>query len=154
MVVFFGRLLLASETNHDDDDVFCKRKPDYMNLPSVQAAIHARPTAWHMCSPVVNYRFVRRRRRRRRRATARRCSYADVLSSVLPSYAYLITQKADILVYSGDVDGIGECAARTDRQSPLAVRGAGHEVPFTQPKRARAHAWYAELSDHAPSRPA
>lgn len=60
----------------------------YMNLPEVQNAMHARPTEWTQCSSVVDY------------------SYEDLLSSMLPTYEYLIKAGLELVVFSGDVDAI------------------------------------------------
>jgi len=62
----------------------------YLNTPAVIQAIHAAklPYQWTDCSPRVNY------------------SRADLLSSMLPVYQFLLKQGLKILVYSGDVDGI------------------------------------------------
>ena len=67
----------------------------YLNTPAVQSAIHVVPSlvpggSWVGCSNLVNY------------------SYADLLSSMLPTYAYLLQNfpSGRYLVFSGDVDGI------------------------------------------------
>jgi len=64
----------------------------YMNRKDVQEAIHARTDLgypWATCSPFLNY------------------SRADLLSSMLPIYESMVYEhKIDIMVYSGDVDGI------------------------------------------------
>jgi serine carboxypeptidase-like clade 2 len=63
----------------------------YMNRPDVQAAIHANASIkWTDCSSVVNY------------------SRFDLLSSMLPTYSYLLTNAPDarFWVYSGNVDAI------------------------------------------------
>jgi len=62
---------------------------NYMNIADVQKAIHAIPTNWQECSNVVNY------------------NYNDIESSVIPIYWNLLNNtNLNILVYSGDVDGI------------------------------------------------
>ncbi|KAG1653581.1 hypothetical protein FOA52_008028, partial [Chlamydomonas sp. UWO 241] len=61
----------------------------YLNLPEVQAALHALPRKWVDCSRYVQY------------------SREDLLSSMLPVYRELLANAGlRILVYSGDVDGI------------------------------------------------
>eukprot|EP01089_Gocevia_fonbrunei_P012940 TRINITY_DN3189_c0_g1_i4.p1 TRINITY_DN3189_c0_g1~~TRINITY_DN3189_c0_g1_i4.p1 ORF type:complete len:469 (-),score=81.07 TRINITY_DN3189_c0_g1_i4:34-1440(-) len=122
---------------------------NYLNIPAVQTAIHARPTKWSECSDVVNY------------------NYEDIASSVIPIYWDLLNNtKLNILVYSGDVDGIVPTAGsviwtqglgRTvkeawrpwmdergqvggfvevyDRFTFATVRGAGHMVPYYHPQR-------------------
>jgi serine carboxypeptidase-like clade 2 len=125
---------------------------DYLNLPAVQAAIHANISyPYYGCSPFVNY------------------SYADVLASEIPVYQKLLAAQPplQILVFSGDVDGIVPTAGTRawlskyfggDVVKPwrpwfdttgqtggyvtvyegltfATVRGAGHMVPGTQPQR-------------------
>lgn len=67
----------------------------YLNRADVQQAIHVVPNlvpggSWVGCSNIVNY------------------SYSDLLSSMIPTYQYLVTTfpKGRYWVYSGDVDGI------------------------------------------------
>ncbi|GMH85446.1 hypothetical protein TrST_g499 [Triparma strigata] len=122
---------------------------DYMNMPEVQAAMHARPTKWTQCSSVVDY------------------SYEDLLSSMLPTYTSLIGAGLELVVFSGDVDAIvpvtgtlnwlaeldldivtpwapwtdssgqvGGYKTKYDGLTFLTVRDAGHMVPYCQPSRA------------------
>lgn len=133
----------------------------YLNLPQVQAALHANQSAaakrampyeWEGCSSVVRY------------------SHHDLMTSVIPVYEDLLaTKKYDILVYSGDVDGIvpvtgtrrwvadlglperhawrpwvtmddeqvGGYIVQYEGLTFATVRDAGHMVPYTQPHRMR-----------------
>jgi len=62
---------------------------NYLNQADVKSAIHASPTIeWVGCSSVVNY------------------SYTDLLASMLPVYQFLLKTDIQMIVYSGDVDGI------------------------------------------------
>jgi len=73
----------------DPDPCVDTHMQQYLNIPSVQQAIHAQPTAWVDCSSIVNY------------------SRSDLLSSMIPVYQWLLTNSnIRMLVYSGDVDGI------------------------------------------------
>ncbi|KAL6140473.1 hypothetical protein ACLB2K_058774 [Fragaria x ananassa] len=118
----------------------------YLNLPEVQAALHARPTRWSACGHV---------------------GWTDSPDTVLPIIQELIASGIRLWVYSGDVDSV--VAVTTTRlaintmnlktttpfrpwySSPgevggyvimyeglvfATVRGAGHEVPSYQPGRA------------------
>ena len=61
----------------------------YLNNAAVKAAIHANASiTWSGCSSVVNY------------------SRFDLLTSMLPTYEFLIQQGLRIMVFSGDVDAI------------------------------------------------
>lgn len=69
----------------------------YLNRADVQAALHVMPAtipggSWVGCSSLVNY------------------SYSDLLASMLPTYQYLLANwpQGRYLVFSGDMDGIGE----------------------------------------------
>jgi len=139
----------------DPDPCVSIHLQEYMNIPAVQQALHAQPTAWLGCSEILNY------------------SYQDLLTSVIPVYQMLLTNaNLRILVYSGDVDGIVpitgtrawmatfgfsiDAAWRPWIDSGLqtggytvhygysgskngltfaSVRDAGHMVPWTQPGR-------------------
>lgn len=129
----------------------------YLNLPGVQAALHANvsggiPYRWTDCSNHLRY------------------SYSDVLGSVLPIYAELLdlpdARRPRLLIYSGDTDAIvpvtgsrawigalerpvtapwrpyyvgrqvGGYVTVYDKLTFATVRGAGHMVPYTQPARA------------------
>ena len=59
--------------------------------------------------------------------------YKDVLSSVIPTYRYLLSKKAKMLVYSGDVDAIVPYAG-----SAAWVVGLG------LPVREKWRAWHVE----------
>lgn len=79
----------------DYDPCIDSKVATFLNRPDVQRAIHVNPStipggSWTGCSNVVNY------------------SYDDLLSSMLPVYEYLLTNKPDgrYLVFSGDHDGI------------------------------------------------
>jgi len=118
----------------------------YLNLPEVQAALHARPTQWSACGNV---------------------GYTDRARTVLPIIQDLIASGIRVWIYSGDVDSV--VAVTTTRyaintlnlktKTPFrawyssdgevggyvivydglvfaTVRGAGHEVPSYQPERA------------------
>lgn len=126
----------------------------YLNLPAVQAALHANqtrklPGIWMDCSSAIQY------------------SREDLLSSMIPIYEKLLETDLKILVYSGDVDGIvpvvgsrrwvaslkrpvvqswrawmsedgqvGGHIVEYDKLTLMTVRNAGHMVPYTQPLRA------------------
>lgn len=121
----------------------------YLNTPSVKAAIHANASiTWTGCSNIVNY------------------SRFDLLSSMLPTYEFLIAAGLRIWVYSGDVDAIvptvgtrswlealpltqtaalhpwmvnGQVGGWTTEFNELTfatVRNAGHFVPELQGERA------------------
>jgi serine carboxypeptidase-like clade 2 len=122
---------------------------DYLNIPSVQAAIHANATKhWVQCGG-VSY------------------SRKDLLTSMLPVYQALFKTNLRMLVYSGDVDAIvpytgtrewiaslnmtieepwrpwtgtsgqvGGYVTVFERLTFATVRRAGHMVPWTQPQRA------------------
>ncbi|KAF6252042.1 peptidase S10, serine carboxypeptidase [Scenedesmus sp. NREL 46B-D3] len=126
----------------------------YLNLPEVQAALHANqtrklPWRWSDCSGMVSY------------------SREDLLSSMLPTYKNLLGTGLKVWVFSGDVDGIvpvlgsrrwvaslglptlkpwrpwhsssGQVGGwRVDYQNLTfaTVRNAGHMVPYVQPERA------------------
>lgn len=125
--------------------------PEYLNRLDVQTAIHANTSLgykWSACSPRVNY------------------SRFDLLSSMLPTYEYLLKSGIEILVYSGDVDAIvptpgtrawlkkldltitkawapwtlnGQTGGFWQQYDGLrftTVRNAGHQVPQYQPSRA------------------
>lgn len=130
---------------------------DYLNNPSVQAAIHAPSMTWHTCSDYVSDNY----------------DQDSILSSVIPRYQEMLQYQQSnpnfkILVYSGDVDGILPFTGTrrwvntlmkgqdsTDHIQWLVnnqtggwvrsyanggfvfttVRGAGHMVPSTQPDR-------------------
>lgn len=58
----------------------------YLNRFDVQQALHVKTTKWMLCSDSLNY------------------SESDVLSSVMPTYDYLLHQtNVSILIFSGDV---------------------------------------------------
>jgi len=81
-----GRL---GDQEPDMDPCVDDHMTDYLNMPSVQQAIHALPTVWQDCSSKVDY------------------SRDDLLSSMIPIYQWLLTNSnIRMLVYSGDVDGI------------------------------------------------
>ncbi|KAG2431440.1 hypothetical protein HXX76_009455 [Chlamydomonas incerta] len=126
----------------------------YLNLPEVQAALHANQTVklpwrWTDCTRSIVY------------------SREDLLASMLPTYQKLLTAGLRMLVFSGDVDGIVPvvgtrrwvASLRLKEKSPwrpwtaggqvggyvveyaqgltfATVRGAGHMVPYVQPARA------------------
>lgn len=128
----------------------------YLNLASVQTAIHARPTKWSECNMQINSDYSR----------------ADFLASMLPVHKYLLEHNIRIMIFSGDVDAVvpthgsrnwiaaleeagtihktktwapwtdsttqvGGYVVRYGPQFTFAtVRGAGHMVPATQPLRA------------------
>nr|XP_011468696.1 PREDICTED: serine carboxypeptidase-like 40 [Fragaria vesca subsp. vesca] len=58
----------------------------YLNLPEVQAALHARPTQWSACSDVIGW--------------------TDSPVTVLPIIQELIATGIRLWVYSGDVDSV------------------------------------------------
>jgi serine carboxypeptidase-like clade 2 len=73
----------------DPDPCIDDHVTEYLNQPSVQSAIHAKPMKWSECSNAINY------------------SRDDLLASMFPVYQWLFNNsKIRILVYSGDVDGI------------------------------------------------
>eukprot|EP01135_Chromosphaera_perkinsii_P010234 Nk52_evm7s2062 gene=Nk52_evmTU7s2062 len=146
----FAAELLAKEY----DPCLEKETATYLNLPEVQAAIHAKVQKWNQCN--VNKEWV--------------YSREDLLASMLPVYKQLLEYekktKLRMLVYSGDVDGVcpttgtkmwlhklglpvakpwrpwhvsKEVAGYVVEYEGLTfatVRDAGHMVPTTQPKRA------------------
>lgn len=82
----------------------------YLNRADVQAALHVIPStipggSWVGCSSVVNY------------------SYQDLLSSMLPTYEYLLANwpQGRYLVFSGDMDGIGELREPPDDRRLLML---------------------------------
>merc|ERR1712228_1102761 len=123
---------------------------DYLNLDSVQQALHVKPTEWQMCSdevwnawPETDY------------DTKVEAYYAEIIDK------YLVNKQLKLAVYSGDDDSV--CGIQgtqywldrwqyavnddvdweqwEDEQSTIAlhflsVRTAGHMVPTTQPSRA------------------
>ncbi|WIA18548.1 hypothetical protein OEZ85_009991 [Tetradesmus obliquus] len=126
----------------------------YLNLPEVQAALHANqtrklPWRWADCTSQISY------------------SRDDLLSSMLPTYRNLLGEGLKMWVFSGDVDGIvpvlgsrrwvavlglptvkpwrpwysssGQVGGwRVDYRNLTfaTVRNAGHMVPYVQPERA------------------
>ncbi|KAL5547520.1 hypothetical protein UlMin_002751 [Ulmus minor] len=125
----------------------------YYNRPDVQKAMHANtsgiiPYKWTACSDVLIK------------------NWKDSENSVLPTYKYLIAAGLRIWVFSGDTDSVvpvtatrfslshlnltiktswypwysqGQVGGWTEVYNGLTfatVRGAGHEVPLFQPKRA------------------
>jgi serine carboxypeptidase-like clade 2 len=121
----------------------------YLNDPQVKSLIHANASiVWTGCSDIVDY------------------SRFDLLSSMLPTYQFLISQGLRISVYSGDVDAIvptvgtrewinalgvnevvpirawtvnGQVGGWTTQYKELnftTIRNAGHFVPEMQGERA------------------
>ncbi|KAL9260785.1 Serine carboxypeptidase 1-like protein [Drosera capensis] len=120
---------------------------NYLNLPEVQAALHAEPTNWSTCS---NY------------------NWTDSADSVLPLITSLMANNMRVWIYSGDVDSVvpvtstrysldtlklpvttawypwylnsqvGGYVLGYENLTFATVRGAGHEVPTFQPERALA----------------
>lgn len=127
----------------------------YLNLPAVQAAIHANQTVklhyrWTDCTSRIQY------------------SRSDLFSSMLPVYQKLLGRGLKMLIYSGDVDGIVPVVGTRRWVAGLglkeelswrawesnrgqvggyvvhyeggmvfsSVRNAGHMVPYTQAERA------------------
>ncbi|KAH7365080.1 hypothetical protein KP509_18G008000 [Ceratopteris richardii] len=120
----------------------------YLNLPSVQAALHiSSPRSWVGCSSVV----------------FRNYSKSDMVNSMIPVYQELLKENLRIWIYSGDTDGVvstlgtrrwikelnltvqtpwyawdynnqvGGWTQEYDGLTFVTVRGAGHLVPFVQP---------------------
>ncbi|KAH3757701.1 serine carboxypeptidase [Pelomyxa schiedti] len=120
---------------------------DYLNLPDVQTAIHARPTQWGVFENNLNY------------------SMSDLYLNVIPVIQYILDNSDwTIFVYSGALDGcvpfIGtqrwiSCLGREvindwrgwdfdsqgagtvidyDRITFLTVKASGHMVPLYTPK--------------------
>ncbi|XAR61852.1 Carboxypeptidase D [Bertholletia excelsa] len=115
----------------------------YLNLEEVQRALHAKNTSWTFCR-----------------------GWADSPTTILPTIKKLMAYGMRIWVYSGDVDGrvpatssrysintlklsvktawrpwysdieVGGYVVEYDGLVLATVRGAGHEVPSYQPKRA------------------
>jgi carboxypeptidase C (cathepsin A) len=125
---------------------------DYLNLPSVQTALHAAHVTWNECSDDVNLNW----------------NVTDLFEPMMPIYEFLL-QNADlnIMVYSGNDDSV--CATlgsqqfiwdtfteiQSDPWRPwtndqqvagytqgfqgfrfTTVNGAGHMVPATRPAQA------------------
>jgi len=57
----------------------------YLNMQSVQQAIHVQPVNWTICSDILNY--------------------TSTVNTVIPIYEKLMAGNFHILVYSGDTDG-------------------------------------------------
>lgn len=120
----------------------------YLNLPSVQSALHiTSPVVWVGCSDVVFNNYTR----------------ADILRSMIPVYEELLKEDLRIWVYSGDADGVvstlgtrkwikklhlpveipwyawnykNQVGGWTQKYKGLtfaSVRGAGHLVPAVKP---------------------
>ncbi|KAM7278269.1 hypothetical protein ACFE04_005403 [Oxalis oulophora] len=118
----------------------------YLNLQSVQAALHAKPTNWLQCGNV---------------------GWTDSPTTVLPTIRKLISSGISVWIYSGDIDGRvpvttsryainlwklpvhsawrawyvkGEVGGYVEQYKGgltfVTVRGAGHTVPSFQPERA------------------
>ncbi|XP_024524248.1 uncharacterized protein LOC112344181 [Selaginella moellendorffii] len=123
----------------------------YLNLPSVQDALHVKKTRkWSGCNDVIYSNYNR----------------ADIVRSMLPLYRKLLQTHLRIWIYSGDVDGVVATIATKSWISQLnltvqipwyawdfnnqvggwtqvykgmtftTVRGAGHMVPATKPQQA------------------
>ena len=128
----------------------------YLNMKTVQDAIHAKPTRWSECNMQINANYSR----------------VDFLASMIPVHQYLLKSGIRTVVYSGDIDGIvpthgtrnwiarlvatgaiavtkpwrpwadsatqvGGFVTNYGAQfSFITVHGAGHMVPSTQPLRA------------------
>jgi serine carboxypeptidase-like clade II len=96
----------------DNDPCISEHLAQYLNLPEVQSAIHALPTKWYGCSRVVDY------------------SRESLLNSMLPVYEFLIANTINgryplnMLVYSGDVDGIVPIAGTRSWIKALKTKGA------------------------------
>ncbi|XP_057426724.1 serine carboxypeptidase 1-like [Lotus japonicus] len=117
----------------------------YLNLPEVQEALHAKATKWLSCSDV---------------------GWTDSPSTILPTIKRLISSGLSIWMYSGDTDNsvpitsskyslnslklhvdtrwrpwgssdeVGGYVVGYKGLTLITVRGAGHMVPSSQPKRA------------------
>lgn len=73
----------------DPDPCVDDHMESYLNIPEVQAAIHAKSMHWTDCSTKLSY------------------SRTDLLTSMIPVYQWLLTNsQIRMLVYTGDVDGI------------------------------------------------
>ncbi|KAL3649753.1 hypothetical protein CASFOL_006156 [Castilleja foliolosa] len=137
-------------TFRGNDECIVKYTKVYMNKAEVQRALHANiaaiPHPWVTCSDVL------------------RGSWTDSPRSMLPIFQQLIAAGVRIWVYSGDTDAVLPLTATRysikalnlkansswyawyDKQKVggwsqvyegltyVTVRGAGHEVPLTQPK--------------------
>jgi len=141
----------SPKKKRDLDPCIDNHLTQYLNLPDVQSAIHAKPQPWSECSGSINY------------------NYSDIRKSVLPIYSEIFEKYPNIsvLVYSGDVDAIvpywgtrlwvdyfkqpikeawrawydsekqvGGFVEVHDRFTFATVRNAGHMVPWYQPERA------------------
>jgi len=58
----------------------------YLNMPSVQSALHVRTTKWEICNFAING------------------GYNRTPSSMVPIYQFLLQNKLRVLIYSGDTD--------------------------------------------------
>jgi serine carboxypeptidase-like clade 2 len=124
-----GRRLKATHADGDDNSGFPAEDAcidnsveAYLNRPDVRAALHVRADApyWTDCTRAIDY------------------SYADLLSSMVPTHQALIASgKLRTLIFSGDVDGIVPASGSRMWVDSL-------ELPVVAPWRA----WYATDGDH------
>jgi len=132
----------------DEDPCIDAHLTQYFNRKDVQTAIHASISyPWTSCSSFLHY------------------SRADLLSTMIPVYKWLLNKGISMLVYSGDIDAIVSVTGTRDWLNRLAlpiqepwrpwmvnkqvggytvkyqgltfasVRDAGHMVPWVQPER-------------------
>ncbi|PIA46392.1 hypothetical protein AQUCO_01500134v1 [Aquilegia coerulea] len=118
---------------------------DYLNLPEVQKAFHARLKQWNLCWPL---------------------DWKDSPKTILPIIKQLMAKNISVWIYSGDIDGrvpvtssrysintlklpiktpwrpwytddeVGGYVVEYKGLVFATVRGAGHQVPSYQPERA------------------
>ncbi|XP_057953392.1 serine carboxypeptidase 1-like [Malania oleifera] len=149
--IYATRCLNASSKNGSNGSIYnsdpCSEYyiNSYLNIPEVQAALHANRTTWSSC---------------------RDFHWTESLSTILPIIEHLMASSIRVWIYSGDIDAVvpitssrysinslklpivsawrpwytnyevGGYVVQYKGLTLATVRGAGHMVPTDQPERA------------------